>query len=449
MTEESANHAQRNEARRLRLNYHGVFDVRFADDVPVEISSIKARALLAYLALAPNMRHSREHLAALLWDRSDDERARASLRQAVGALRKAMGPESDAILNTKSPDYLALDPEKVDIVAPEARHQTNGGFRTTEFLADLNIRSEPFEEWRRDAAAGFYASKQNGAVHGALANGRQQPSDAPDALSSASVKISSAETSGAATKSARSGGVSPLRFVLLIGAIAVLGVSVMVGVDFDGITSEPKPYVHGEDTLEIMRQTATRQAHPDLNDAIDKCEFDRPDPDETIAACTRVINALGNDDLYKAIVLTIRGSAHRWNGNFSQSTEDISQALLIDPSYHNAHHHMAYSYFLYGEYDQALEHYARVKQLFPVHVMSHYRTGEVYLAMQDYKNAEAAFSEAISLAPDFAHAYLMRGKTRIALDREAAAKSDLRRAASLRPSLRTDAQEAYVAAFGE
>lgn len=56
---------------------------------PVELSNQKAKALLCYLALAPNGTASREHLVGLLWSETEEEKARASLRQVVRTLRVA------------------------------------------------------------------------------------------------------------------------------------------------------------------------------------------------------------------------------------------------------------------------------------------------------------------------------------------------------------------------
>ena len=44
----------------------------------------KARALLAILATAPDHRQPRESLAAMLWDRSAEEQARASVAPRFG-----------------------------------------------------------------------------------------------------------------------------------------------------------------------------------------------------------------------------------------------------------------------------------------------------------------------------------------------------------------------------
>jgi len=55
----------------------------------IELRTQKASAVLSYLALTEAKLESRERLVGLLWSRSDEERARASLRQVVRELRTA------------------------------------------------------------------------------------------------------------------------------------------------------------------------------------------------------------------------------------------------------------------------------------------------------------------------------------------------------------------------
>src|SRR3981081_2893995 len=55
----------------------------------VELRTQKASAVLSYLALTEAKHESRERLVGLLWSRSDEEQARASLRQVVRELRSA------------------------------------------------------------------------------------------------------------------------------------------------------------------------------------------------------------------------------------------------------------------------------------------------------------------------------------------------------------------------
>src|SRR5437899_2932196 len=55
----------------------------------VELRTKKASAVLGYLALTEAKHENRERLVGLLWSRSDEEKARASLRQVVRELRSA------------------------------------------------------------------------------------------------------------------------------------------------------------------------------------------------------------------------------------------------------------------------------------------------------------------------------------------------------------------------
>jgi DNA-binding SARP family transcriptional activator/tetratricopeptide (TPR) repeat protein len=57
---------------------------------PVELRTRKAAAVLGYLALSEAKQESRERLVGLLWSRSDEEKARASLRQVVRELRQVL-----------------------------------------------------------------------------------------------------------------------------------------------------------------------------------------------------------------------------------------------------------------------------------------------------------------------------------------------------------------------
>ena len=73
---------------RLSISLVGRLTVRFKDRL-VELRTQKAGAVLSYLALTETKQESRERLVGLLWSRSDEEKARASLRQVVRELRSA------------------------------------------------------------------------------------------------------------------------------------------------------------------------------------------------------------------------------------------------------------------------------------------------------------------------------------------------------------------------
>ncbi len=75
-------------------------------DRPAALSSAKALALLAYLALAAGPQ-PRERLIGLLWAESSGEAARKNLRNALWSIRRALG---EAVVQTGG-DRLELDPQ--------------------------------------------------------------------------------------------------------------------------------------------------------------------------------------------------------------------------------------------------------------------------------------------------------------------------------------------------
>ena len=109
--------------------------------------SAKALGLLAYLALEPGP-HSREGLAALLWGESDEEAARASLRQALLHLRDVVG---DALRADRSTVTLAgpVECDAVEFLAA-ARSEPRRAitYDVPRFFAGITVRGAPdFDEW--------------------------------------------------------------------------------------------------------------------------------------------------------------------------------------------------------------------------------------------------------------------------------------------------------------
>ena len=73
---------------KLVLSLLGDFEAEI-DKHKIVLATRKAKALTAYLALSDNAQDTRERLVGLLWSESDEERARASLRQAVHDIKLA------------------------------------------------------------------------------------------------------------------------------------------------------------------------------------------------------------------------------------------------------------------------------------------------------------------------------------------------------------------------
>ncbi|HEY3790682.1 MAG TPA: BTAD domain-containing putative transcriptional regulator [Bradyrhizobium sp.] len=98
---------------RLSVSLVGRPAIRF-NGRAVELRTRKANAVLGYLALTETRRESRERLVGLFWSRSDEEKARASLRQAVRELRSAFEEVRYGGFAAKKLS-IQLDAEKLDV----------------------------------------------------------------------------------------------------------------------------------------------------------------------------------------------------------------------------------------------------------------------------------------------------------------------------------------------
>jgi DNA-binding SARP family transcriptional activator/TolB-like protein len=121
---------------------------------PIQFSTRKVAALLAYLAMSKDFAASREALAALLWGDCPERQARQSLRQALALLRKDLGPHH---YFTADATMVRLDGSKWSIDALEFERLARSSkaddiARATEifggdFLDGLNLDEEDFREW--------------------------------------------------------------------------------------------------------------------------------------------------------------------------------------------------------------------------------------------------------------------------------------------------------------
>lgn len=130
----------------------GGFELRRADDVLVELPTLKSRLLLAYLALPAGQPHSRAKLASLFWGDTREEQARGSLRSAIAALRNGLG---DGIIEADRSDVklvagaVEVDVEVLATLATRVTAETGGIDRLYggELLDGIAFSSEEFDVW--------------------------------------------------------------------------------------------------------------------------------------------------------------------------------------------------------------------------------------------------------------------------------------------------------------
>jgi DNA-binding SARP family transcriptional activator len=81
---------------------------------PILVKNKKAQALFAYLALSSSPSESRERLCGLLWSESEEQKARASLRQTLHQIRETLTEVGiDAVSIAR--DEVRIDKSKLDV----------------------------------------------------------------------------------------------------------------------------------------------------------------------------------------------------------------------------------------------------------------------------------------------------------------------------------------------
>jgi DNA-binding SARP family transcriptional activator/TolB-like protein len=148
----------------------GALDLRGADGHPVQsvLAQAKRLALLGYLAAAsPQGFHRKDKLLALFWPESDQERARASLRQVVLYLRRSLGED----LLASRGDEIGLNEERLwcDVAAFETaiaagRHAEALELYRGDLLDGFHLPDAPeFERWLEDDRARLRAQAASAA----------------------------------------------------------------------------------------------------------------------------------------------------------------------------------------------------------------------------------------------------------------------------------------------
>ncbi len=140
---------------RLTLGLLGDFRVRAGSDAQVIITSKKAQALLAYLAITPGQRHPRDQVATLLWGDAGEAQARQSLRQTLLSLRRALPKTTPPILMTDTASVAVTRAIEVDAVRfeqlaserkPDALERALALYRG-DLLSGVRLRGSRFEAW--------------------------------------------------------------------------------------------------------------------------------------------------------------------------------------------------------------------------------------------------------------------------------------------------------------
>ena len=142
----------RDTAPSLRISVLGPLRVEAGEGLCLTPKGAKNQALLALLALSPEMSRPRRWLEDKLWSQFGPEQASANLRQALSKLRSALGDHADVLRADRA--TVSLDPLALSI---DLRDDGLRFDQRTELLEGLDARDPEFEEWLRMERADLQA----------------------------------------------------------------------------------------------------------------------------------------------------------------------------------------------------------------------------------------------------------------------------------------------------
>lgn len=128
--------------RHFQINTFGGFSLENVSKYTPSLVNRKACALLVYLALSDSGSESRERLSALLWSNSDEQQARASLRQCLKQIREFLNTDKISVIHTGRSD-IKLDHSKLSVDVHEVIYAVESG-TTHPILLQRKLLTETF-----------------------------------------------------------------------------------------------------------------------------------------------------------------------------------------------------------------------------------------------------------------------------------------------------------------
>ena len=113
----------------------------------------------------------------------------------------------------------------------------------------------------------------------------------------------------------------------------------------------------------------------------DACKGD--DPDQSIAACTRIIQGRGETAKNSAIARRYRGLAYQRKDDLDRAIADYSEAIRLDPKYAEAYYGRGLTYRNKGDVERAIADYSEAIRLDPKLAAAYNNRGNAYREMGD------------------------------------------------------------------
>ena len=123
-------------------------------------------------------------------------------------------------------------------------------------------------------------------------------------------------------------------------------------------------------------------------------------PDQSIAACARVIADDVETAANRAVAYENRGNANYSKKDYDRAIADYNEAIRLDPKYPAVFNDRGLAYSVKGDYDRAIADYSEAIRLDPKYAAFFNNRGLAYSEKGDKDRAIADYNEAIRLDPN-------------------------------------------------
>jgi tetratricopeptide (TPR) repeat protein len=163
------------------------------------------------------------------------------------------------------------------------------------------------------------------------------------------------------------------------------------------------------------------------------CDAKQPEPDDIIAACTRLIT--GRNKWRMAITYYNRGLAWSRKGKLDNAKSDFDQSIGYDATLPQPYSARASVFFNRRDYDHALADLGQAIRLKPDIASFYINRGAMLQNIGEYTRAVVDYGRAIDLDPKLPHPYAYRGLIYQQLGKERLAMIDCEDSIRLDPRL--------------
>jgi tetratricopeptide (TPR) repeat protein len=139
------------------------------------------------------------------------------------------------------------------------------------------------------------------------------------------------------------------------------------------------------------------------------CDHSADNPDTSIPACTRLLDAARNDTVLLPPIYNNRGIGWVRKGLYASAIDDFNSAIQYDPKYVDAYRNRGLAWHISGDFDRALADFNQAIRLNANSAPLYNARGTTLLNKGELERAVVDFDKAVSLDPRYASAFINRG----------------------------------------